>query len=447
MKSRGTRRPARTRRLGTALCLGAALLAACTPMGAVRNIAGNGEQIAGNLRQPGAVAAARNTYLLRSGRVFFPDNEPLQPGRLPDLSDAQVDLITLILETELQGIRDAQSRLAATLGREFPGHDAARVRLTIEAEARDTAWAGSQPDTGHITIDARVVQAIYRAALIATFAPESEVGTQMPMARREAFAFQRFASFRSYLAAMPSLRLLGDLRAFTRGASAPDSDPQLGRALAGASEMMNSRLADSGAIIVSRELEREFLGAIRFMLAHEAGHVALSHPIAPQSCAQAVANEYAADRYAVVVSNLAAFPRIPGNVLRGGVLIEPDEAQNHPSDGARPFFSYAYGLAGFDSRFATLADCRYPSPEERLAAIGPLAALIHTIHGSAMYDQSLRRFGSAQERRRLAAAPPFEAVFATLPRQAETDGPFPADLAPFNLLLRDIFYDTYNRDY
>ena len=427
-------------------------LSACQAPAAAANAARNRNEVAGNAGRPAAIAEARNTYLLRSGRVFFPDDQPLRPDFLPDLSDTQIELIATILESELQNIRDAQRRHVTMLAGAFPGHDIDRVRLDLVPTATGAALAGSLPDTGRITIDAKVVQAIYRAALIAIFASESEVGADMPMEGRQAFAFRAFAAYRLQLASLPEFRSLGDLRAFRRGASAPDRDADLDRRLAGGMELLNDRLMEAGTIIMSKQLERAFLGAIRFMLAHEAGHVALAHPVTPVSCEQAVENERTADRYAVLASALAAYRRMPGLVLRHGatfaqeVILSPlEDMVFERSDGAVPFFSYAYGLAGFDSRFETLPGCRYPEPRERLAALAQLAAVINSVHYVAVRHQSLRRFGSRETRRNLGTTP-FEDMFPNLPRLAETDGPFPADLESLRPVLREVFYDTYRRD-
>ena len=67
-----------------AICLAIATgLCACSTSTVIQNTYANRNQIAANLKQPGTVSAARNTYLLQSGRVFYPDGQPLVFDVLP----------------------------------------------------------------------------------------------------------------------------------------------------------------------------------------------------------------------------------------------------------------------------------------------------------------------------------------------------------------------------
>jgi hypothetical protein len=442
----GGRRP---RRRGAALRLGAALLAVCTPMTAVCGAAGDRERSAGHSSERSLLAAARNTYLLRTGRVFFPDDQPVRPDVLPELTPTQIALIAEILASELEQIQTAQRTHAAMLAREFPGHDATRVALSIEPTLTGAAMANSQPNSGRIRIDARVVQAIYRAAMINAFDPiRDEAGADVPDAaetqRRQQRAFNEFDQFHRQVINLPSSPALSDLRALRT--PNPERERALGRLMSDGLAMIEARFEMLDTLLRSQRLERLFLGAIRFMLAHEAGHVALAHPVSPADCGQAIANELTADRYAVLVSDLAAFPRIRDTMRHGSAPLAPYASVTsftdyvpEPSDGHAPFFKYAYGLAGFDLRFDTVPNCLYPTPAVRVAAIAPFAEIIDFVHRLAMDDLAHRRYGSAQTRQRLGNRP-FERIWPRLSASR-----LPADLAPLQALLTEIFYDTYDR--
>lgn len=434
--------------------LGASILLGGCSVGSIGStVIENRQALTAAVQRPFLVNEARNIYLLQSGSVFYPDGQSITPAQLPTLSDAQVDLIGSIMTVELERIRKTQAAHAALLAREFPGHDATRVPLVLQTTRTGSASAGSVPQTGTITIDARVIQGIYRAAVIWVFDGKDEGdGSAEAMSSREFRAFHLFDDYRLRLADLRSVTL-GDnvtgaglaLRAVTGGQAAQD------RAFAQADALFARSFEEAGTMIASRQLERAFLGAIRFMLAHEAGHVALAHPIAAASCEEALANEATADRYAILVSDLADYDRIPGIVLARGStqwswhqLTPLDQQVLDPSDGSQQFFGFAYDLAGFDLRLGTAADCSYPAPAQRLAAVAPLANAIHAVHQRAVRDQALRRFGSSAARRGLGTAP-FDEVFSYLPETATEERTYPADLQTLRTLLSEVYYDTYNR--
>ncbi|NYT39900.1 hypothetical protein HZY97_03960 [Sphingomonas sp. R-74633] len=429
------------------------MLGGCMPQNIAGTVYDNREALARAVRRPMLVNEARNLTLLRSGAVFYPDTQPIVPGALPALEDVSINLIGSIMNVELERIRNAQRVHAAMLGRAFPGHDALRVPMHIVPTDNGVASAQADTGTGAVMVDVRIIQAAYRAALIMVFAAEDDLPSSVDTpAKREAYAFNAFANYRARLRRLRSFALGDDLTGARLGMSVLGNDADRDRAIAQAGAMFDRALEESSTIMESKSLERAFLGAIRFMLAHEAGHVALGHSTSPANCDEALANEAAADRYAVLVSDLADYGRIPGIIVARGAtdhsvqFVTPLESMvTDPSDGAHQFFGFAYGLAGLDTRLRAVPGCSYPAPELRLAEIQPLANVIDSVHDLAVTDQYLRRFGARDTKQRVGTGR-FDMYFPRLQEIATAEKPFPADLAPLRDQLSEVYYDTFRRE-
>lgn len=450
----------RTAAVAVLALLAAPLLGSCTVQGAASTLYHNRNALRAAAERPLLVHEARNLYLLRSGDVFYPEGQVTNPAELPPLSDKAIALIGSIMEVELQHIRGAQTAHAAMLAREFPGHNPLRVSLRLVPTDYGTASGTSIPTTGDVVIDVRIIQATYRAALISVFSADSGLNSTVDtLTYQENQAFYAFSDYRARLRNLRSFTLQDDLTGARLGLSVLGNESDQQHAFTEANQLFNRLLEESSTMIESQRLERAFMGAVRFVLAHEAAHVALNHPSTPATCEEALINEAAADKYAVLVSALADYARIPGMVIAQGstrysmtFLTPIERLVVDPSDGSSQFFGFAYSLAGLDSRLNAAFECSYPEPKQRLAAIRPLANVIHTVHSRATMDQSLRRFGARSARRELGATP-FDTFFLylaeTATAEAETttaEEPYPADLTPLRDMLSEVYYDTYRRD-
>ncbi len=412
-------------------------LAGCTPTNIAQNVIANRHEIARNLNQPFAVHSARNTYLLRSGEVFYPSTGPL-PAGLPELTDDQRKALKQILLIELQNIKAVQVRHAALLAQKFPGHDATRVQIALDMSENDRPFAVSDATSGAVTVDAKVVQAIFRAAIIATYADDPDHPLE---SAQQAIAFKHFQAFRYSLGDLPSLALKTDVEALAKG------DPM---------QMLNQRLAQAGVMLDSKMLEARFLNAIRFMLAHEAGHVALDHSVSPTTCDEAQRNEATADRYAVLVSALSAYDQAKPIVVKKGSSqmfwsqITPlEETILAAPDGASEFFDFAYTLAGFDLKLSALPGCAYPTSAARAEILKPYSNAYFMVFDNAQDNEALRRFGSSEAKREL-REDPFPHFFTVMPtlidmnnQSLDQNKTLPKDMDAEKPALSEIYHVAY----
>lgn len=368
-----------------------ALLAGCSASSLVQNLVQNSDYIVGTVQQPMTVAAASDTFLLRSSRVFYPDALPADPADLPPLSAEQRREIAELVQNVLGELNATQKRrqqaLAAVAGPVNPSLTRTRVIVVDQSQAVAAVDSG-----GYLAINGRVVQGIYRSALIEVLADDDKPG--VPSAERERAAFVAFAEFRTGIDRMSPLLPLSDLKAFTRGArgkgtmagvgnligggeKADPLDKLMGGMMAGMFGVLEQRIQDMWLSERSAALEASFIGAVRFLLAHELAHLILGHfPLSPQ-CDAAIARELAADRYATLLGLAAQADRLPRIPMRrgSGGSLHIDGTQGmaalaaKPMPSARQFFGLAYQLAGFDSAMLAVTGCRYPNAKTRLERV------------------------------------------------------------------------------
>lgn len=424
------------------------------------NVLNNQATVRAAVNRPLMLHSARNTSLLRSGLVFYPSEDQIDPDVLPRLSDAQIAFVEEILLAEARNLQQAQRNHANFLMSRFPGHDAARVPAQVQLTPHDGPQANSDSETGDVQVSARVVQATFRAALVATFYDVADnqgtdtygfdpvIGDGAPgrdpsLIAIERRSFQAYRLFRQRLTSMRSFTLLNDLNAL--------------RSLETASRALDESLMDSGTILVSHQLEAAFLNAIRFMLAHELAHVALRHPKFPARCEEARANEAVADRYATILSGLAAYERATPIVLANGSsrsfwrqLTPMEELVNGPADGAGEFFRFSYTLSGFSLALARLPNCEYPGPRARFATLAPYSHVYFRVFQFAQTDQALRRYGDRATKRSFRTTNFFDRYFAALPQivaanneSLEQDNRVPEDLEAERPALSEIYHAVF----
>jgi hypothetical protein len=430
----------------------------CSARNVAENIVKNRDELGRAIKQPLAIHSARNTNLLRAGLIFYPDGSPMDPDVLPPLTDAQLKIIEEIVGVELQSVHQVQVQHSAFLVSRFPGHDPKRVPIQFELFANGDALAVSDSGTGMVAIDASVVQAIFRAALVSIFSDSSDYGFDPAVGETISKSSSLRATERAAFAAFSNFRWrLGNLSSFT---FASDAAAMLG-GMSAAEEMLDRRLHDSETILESRQLESAFLNAIRFMVAHEAAHIAMGHPVSADTCAQARANEDIADRYATIVSGLVAYQRAAPIVLESGAtpnyqiqkspLLE--ESVLAPADGSSEFFRFAYTLAGFGLALGQISDCEYPSPRVRQEALEPYGYAYYQTFTFAQNDEALRRFGSREVKRYYRDTDPFPRVFAALPKivsmnneSLDQNHKLPDDLEAERTVLSEVYNAIFRKN-
>lgn len=368
----------------------AALLMSLTGC-SVSSLLNNADYVVDTLQKPATVATARDTFLLRSSRVFYPNALPADPAELPALSAEQRREIAELVQHVLSELNATQHRrqqgLAAVAGP--VDTSLARTKVTVVDQSQAVAAVDS---SGYLAINGRVVQGIYRSALIEVMADDEKPGVSA--AERERAAFREFAEFRTGIDGMSPLQPLSDLKAFTRGTRGEGSmagvgnlmggsdkadplDRMMGGMMAGMFGVLEQRMQDMWLSERSAALEASFIGAVRFLLAHELSHLILGHFPLPPQCDAVIARELAADRYATMLGLSAQADRLPRIPLRrgsgGSLTIEGAQAMTalaiKPVPSARQFFKLAYQLAGFDSVMLAVAGCHYPDAKTRLERV------------------------------------------------------------------------------
>lgn len=358
--------------------------------GVVDNLIENRAYIADSAVRPLTVADTRGTFLMKSSRIFYPRGIPGDPGLIPDLTEAELTGIEHMLEVELTRVTATQSQHRGLLVAQFPGFDDRRARVHLEIKNQRLAFAATE-QSGRMFVDAKVIQAIYRAALLSILVGENFVGTKE---ERERLAFAKFAQFSQQLEGMSPVLPVSDARGFAKRAWQAKGT-LLDRIENGLDGLLAARLHDMALVEQSQSLERSFLGAIDFLLSHETAHLVLGHFPLATDCEDARARELVADQYAVLLVGLARFDRLPLTMKQasnGWINLFGISAAI--PDGYEPFFRFAYGLAGFDSVMGSVPECSYPPSDEREKALAPFASMIDGVMWEAKWDYA---FGSLRQ--------------------------------------------------
>jgi hypothetical protein len=406
-------------------------------VGIADNLIENRAYIADSAERPLTVADARGTFLLKSSHVFYPRGIPIDPSQIPDLTDTELAGIEHMLDTELRRITATQSQHRAFLAAQFPGFDDRRAKAQIEIENQRLAVAATE-QSGRMFVDAKVVQAIYRAALLSVLVDEDLKGSKE---ERERSAFGKFAEFSQNVEGMSPVLPLNDARGFLSAARHAKGtlEDRMDEGLRG---VLQARLQDMLVVEQSQRLEGSFLGAIDFLLAHETAHLVLGHFPLTTDCNGARDREFEADRYAVLLNGLSHFDRPP--VFRANILLI-----STPPDNYETFFRFAYGLAGFDTLLSPLHECSYPRSDLREKALHPFASMIGDVVERAKWDhayKSMRTNGAVSTSGKSAFDDYYEPLLSKLcqeSRNREFDYPTAEEVEA----NRDLLHALYNLYY
>jgi hypothetical protein len=423
------------------------LLASCTSASILSNVIDNREYIGDTLNRPLSVADARGTFLLKSSRLFYPHGIPDDSDTIPPLTGKELGEIDRMLSERLSRIMSIQEKHRALLIDHYPGFDIARAKVKLAILSQGTAVAATE-SSGRMFIDAKVVQAIYRSALLSVLVERTtpSIGKEQ---EREAFA--EFADFNKKLGEMSSFLPLSDLSGFTKGVEQAKDSGNLGKLFGGMWGVLESRLRDMHIVSQSQSLEDSFLGAMEFLLAHEMAHLVLGHYPASELCAEAQERELIADRYAVLLNVLSSYENAAkveltenadgslssrGRGATGLLFVAPDSFAQ--------FFKHAYELAGFDGLMQSIADCRYPPSSDRSKAAQPFSKVIVEIITDARWADGLQGTGNKKLFEALGNSP-FDHYYEAMLKEAEkrTDEPTQDYIKRHQSLLRDVFHVYY----
>ncbi len=328
------------RKLMLALAAGAALLAS-----ACISVEG---QSSGEMKQ-----SMVRSFLFQSADVFYPGGVLGEPGTLPTLGRAQIGEIQTSFESISQTLqaehKTSKAALEQLFRRSLPNE--IKTRVAIVNTGTPIARIGAQ---GNIDVDAKVAQALFRTALVAGLRKGSFMsvtrGRSDSTPKTETESIAEFLKFKHDVESAQGKSMVGDMVSALR-------DDENG------SWFKMVDLAE-----VSRNVELHYFGPIRFMLAHEMGHVALGHydrlrTTADNDCAALKAMETEADAYATMLLSL--------QLARGGAMsfggFGGDMFGFDALTGYEDFFKLTYEMAGFE-RAGVAADCSHPPAAERLAS-------------------------------------------------------------------------------
>lgn len=433
----------------------------------------NHEYVGQTLSRPLTVANARGTFLLGASRLFYPDGVPSDPDLLPDLTAKQLKEIENLLDSVVTRVDATRLRHAALLSRAHPELRPVPGKLNITVLNQGKSVAAIE-GSGRLFVDVKVVQAIYRSALLSTLIDDVGNGwwsfpsiapaidefdqkliedTTADMSK-EQLAFSRFATFSSELEKMSSLQPLSDMSGFAKGARTVGDGDLLERSMAGTFGVLQTRLADMAIIERSRALEKSFLGAIAFFAAHELAHLALGHFPVTLQCTEAQSREFDADKYSVLLNAIANFDSLPRLTLRPDGTASGRSAQalvalSSTVSDHEHFFRHAYGLANFDSALGSIPGCIYPPQDERNKSVQAYADMIIDAIQHALWIDALRHSGMVLPQDLFQS--PFEDYFEKV-----TAPPTDADVsiierarlaASHHDLLRDIFFTYFGTEH
>ncbi len=326
-----------------------------------------------------------NSQFYRDSELFFPEDTVADPrGVPPPLTSLQRAALEADLNKQLNAVCKLAKMpaLMKLLGELTPLPGQTRVVLT-----NFNAPEASTAEDGEISIDARVVQALLRSALVTQYRTEIELErlkADRPRsdpftADEERLAINTFLAARAHVRDAKGASMIGDVASWPEDASDDDAMDPLGLSL-------SSRNLSG--------LDVRYDSELLFLIAHEVGHLALGHygpnpkviefEGVEDECAARRGKEAAADIYATSLVALGT----PGNAayeLFGSLM----EAGTTVGDGFDTFFQYAYDYAGFTSGGS---ECHnYPPPAERLEVMQRLHQAIRKGQTDAILQSTEKR--------------------------------------------------------
>lgn len=330
--------------------------------------------------------AITETYFFKNTDIFYPGGLPEDPASLPDLGARELAELQRQVRSTSDWLRAEHAKRQEGLGRLFELPLAAELPSAVEVTDTGRPLASIGAD-GTIELDAKVIQAMFRASLVSTFetevllaklAAEDERGPEAEWTAEDA---QR-------VAVTEGLALKQRVEDF-------DAKSHLGELFSSDADLRSMHEGGTGwhamrgLAAVSNKLQSFFSTQQAFLLAHELGHVALGHhdrPLGGLDCEDLNGLETEADLYAAILLPLAT-PRAAVNDLFGGFM-EGFLGQPTLDRGLEALFGYAYEYAGFGS--ASVAQCAHPERAERLKVIKEAYDAVRSAQKDAMLKHATR---------------------------------------------------------
>lgn len=346
----------------------------------------------------------QSSYVYRSAQMFYPQGDAGTLGELPALEPRQFRAIEADLQQRHAAVVALHELLYKDLQKVFPNvQQRVRTKLRFDRGPRLIAETDEQ---GVITVNVKVAQALYRAAVTDTLtaAPHAELasfGGFVPSKPADPVPFgpvSREAERKAVAKLMATVQKIDEIEGRT----------MIGD-LFGGLDSPWFEMADLS--MESPKLEMAYAGTAMFLLAHERGHAVLRHhdhlrqwlngrsedmldDVARNEYQQVRrALEHEADFYATLL--LSTFYTHSGLSLMGAGDLR----------GYDTFFRYSYEFSGF-----TQSGADYPTVEERLAACRE--------HGDAVVAKFHEQISAALDQQMAKLAEAFEAAMqpASAPR-------------------------------
>lgn len=313
--------------------------------------------------------AFESSYVYKSAKRFYPDGMPQDPSAIyPSLSGAQLTPIEDELKQVANAIRVGHGE-RKQYANDFLGQLASQIATSsvkVVATGKPRAYTS---EDGTITVDVRVLQAIFRGALLSNGSDDTfgDV-TTLPLGDEAA----------SYSPDNETVQQREQLQSLLDIMHTVESTPGsclLADIIGSASSFDGPWFKLSEIQMKTQNLQITYIGALLFLLAHEHGHLALHH----HAVATALRSQFPADarnndsefcvRKREIELQADAYALLLLSPYLGKSALPPfadgfSFVRN--VTGYRSFFEYGYRLSGFEENDDT---CKYPSQQERLQTL------------------------------------------------------------------------------
>jgi hypothetical protein len=297
-----------------------------------------------------------SSFLFTSLSIFYPDGVPLDPRTLPPINRRRESAInetyTAHLKQTLQLHRTVASDLGVLFDRPIPKE--LRAKLHVESdEGRRNVPRARMEANGDLVVSTKVAQALFRTAIVLGM-QSGEIGGPRFMDEGEPLPDDSVERERALI------QQFNELVAKTRAAKGQTVVADVFEGF-GDEELEGAWFTMADLAMTSNVVHQHYNAPIRFLIAHEVGHLALGHfsqqaPATDRACYML---EREADLYAIAL--VAYWP----DLQQADELAKQFVADLLPW-GHEEFFSTTYDLAEF-APAAGSASCAYQSAAERLA--------------------------------------------------------------------------------
>lgn len=332
----------------------------------------------------------QDLFLIRSAHIFYPYGAPKDPTDLPDLDDKQIGEIQRFFETVVGSLEKVHARQVHVISRFFERQIPKDFHVRIKITNVRGPIARMEP-RGRLLIDVKVVQALYRTAVIKAMGDH----------KSESEALKEFFEFIEKIDKLEGHRAFGDM--FETVKVLKDESESVD----GSGLLQSYKLTAESNVLLS-----DYLSSIRFMIGHEIGHQVLGHfgprYLASMSCASFQELELEADAYAVILAresaehfkDLSSMQAAFQDTFKGMFEVDSKVAWRLDleamKDGALYFFSYAYDFSGFGN--VKPEGCSHPEPGDRKARIEHLYNSISDEQSEVTWRQVLSNYQSRTDK-------------------------------------------------